>query len=229
MTSDYQYPQLWQPGGGPGAGVGPGGGGPGASVQEPLQLPQYMRDVGGQAGVISSVLERVPYYTLLAAQNEQNKLLPLGIPVSAAARTSVSALRVAAEKSIQFRICRICISLCRDRGVPEHLECVRGARAAPGVDRGGGGGGGGRFVFTERAPLVEQFGQLVALVAAEGASGAEHDAGERERRAASAPGLERRRAPLPARRRRRAPSREAEEQPEPGMCMWMSMSTWSRH
>ena len=89
MTSDYQYPQVWQQGAGAGAaGVACGG----ASVQEPLQLPQFVREAGGQAGVsplISTVLERVPYYTLLAAQSEQNKLLPLGIPVSAAARTSL--------------------------------------------------------------------------------------------------------------------------------------------
>ena len=91
VTSDYQYPQVWQPG----AGAGAAGGG--ASVQEPLQLPQLVREAGGQAGVsgplISTVLERVPYYTLLAAQSEQNKLLPLGIPISAAARTSAAPIQ----------------------------------------------------------------------------------------------------------------------------------------
>ena len=93
MTSDYQYPQVWQQAAGAGAAGGAVGG---ASVQEPLQLPQIVREAGGQAGVsgplISTVLERVPYYTLLAAQSEQNKLLPLGIPVSAAARMSVPPL-----------------------------------------------------------------------------------------------------------------------------------------
>ena len=52
--------------------VGPLGAGPQDSL----------RDVGVQGG--GAVLERVPYYTLIAAQAQINKLAPLGIAVSAA-------------------------------------------------------------------------------------------------------------------------------------------------
>ena len=109
----------------------------------------------------------------------------------------------------------------RDCGVPEHLERLRGARDPPWVDRGGGGGGGSGVCRELAQSLVEQLEQL-PVARTQGAAGAEHDAGAGERRARRAAGLERPLTPLPA--RRASQNREAEEQHEPGMWFFASIT-----